>query len=100
MKSFFKWALVTYVSCLFVGCQKDLRQVNASASLGNSTQRIEPNIIFILADDVGYQIPTCDCGRSYSTPNIDRLANTGMRFTQCRAAPLCSPSRFMILTGK
>lgn len=59
-----------------------------------------PNVIFILADDIGYEIPTCDGGQSYQTPNIDALAANGMRFTQCQAAPLCSPSRFMILTGK
>lgn len=61
---------------------------------------VKPNIILIIGDDVGYEIPTCNGGLSYSTPNIDRLANEGMRFTQCHSSPLCSPSRFMLLTGK
>ena len=63
-------------------------------------QTSHPNIIFILGDDIGYEIPTCDGGQSYQTPNIDMMAKEGMRFTQCHASPLCSPSRFMLLTGK
>ncbi len=58
------------------------------------------NVILILGDDVGYEIPTCNGGQSYSTPNIDFMAQQGMRFTQCHSSPLCSPSRVMLLTGK
>lgn len=60
----------------------------------------KPNVILILADDIGYEIPTCDGGESYKTLHIDQMASEGMRFTQCHASPLCSPSRFMLLTGK
>ncbi len=60
----------------------------------------KPNIIFILSDDIGYEIPTINGGQSYSTPNIDSMARHGMNFTHCEASPLCSPSRFMLLTGK
>ena len=67
---------------------------------GQSFTDIIPNIILILGDDVGYEIPSVDGGESYSTPNIDMMARNGMRFTQCHASPLCSPSRFMLLTGK
>jgi arylsulfatase A-like enzyme len=61
----------------------------------------QPSMVFILADDLGW----CDLGveRSelYESPNIDRIANTGMRFTQGYAAcQVCSPSRASILTGK
>ncbi len=59
-----------------------------------------PNIILILSDDVGYEVPTVNGGQSYATPNIDQMTNEGMRFTQCHSAPTCSPSRFMLLTGK
>ena len=61
---------------------------------------VKPNIILILADDVGFEVPTCDGGQSYSTPNLDRMAAEGIRFNQCHSAPLCSPSRFELLTGK
>lgn len=60
-----------------------------------------PNVVFILADDLGW----CDLGiegsRFYESPHIDRLAGGGMRFTQGYAAcQVCSPSRASILTGK
>src|SRR5262245_1255199 len=60
----------------------------------------KPNIILILAYDVGYKSLTCNGGNLYSTPNINKLAKNGMRFTQCYAAPSCSPSRHLLLTGK
>jgi arylsulfatase A len=60
----------------------------------------KPNIILILADDVGYKSLSCNGGNLYYTPNIDTLAQQGMRFTQCYSAPNCSPSRVMLLTGK
>ena len=59
-----------------------------------------PNIIFVLADDVGFKSLTCNGGSLYNTPNIDSLSAGGMRFTQCQATPLCSPSRVTLLTGK
>jgi arylsulfatase A-like enzyme len=65
-----------------------------------NTQARKPNIIFILGDDVGYQSLNCDGGNLYSTPFIDTMAQQGMRFTQCQATPMCSPSRHMLLTGK
>ena len=59
-----------------------------------------PNIIFFLVDDMGWM----DCGaygsQYYETPNMDRLAKQGMRFTQAYAQPLCSPTRASILTGQ
>ncbi len=58
------------------------------------------NVIFILADDIGYEIPTYTGGQSYSTPNLDFLAANGTQFSQCYGSPLCSPSRFMLSTGE
>lgn len=60
----------------------------------------KPNVIFIIADDFGYEIPTVNGGESYNTPNIDNLAAEGMRFTQCYSSPMCCPTRSMLLTGK
>ena len=60
-----------------------------------------PNIIFILIDDMGWRDLACYGSPFYETPNIDRLAAKGMRFTQAYAAcPVCSPTRASILTGK
>jgi arylsulfatase A len=58
-----------------------------------------PNIIFVLGDDVGYEMPTFDGGQSYNTSHLDSLAANSMVFTQCHATPLCSPSRVELLSG-
>jgi arylsulfatase A-like enzyme len=61
----------------------------------------KPNIIFILADDLGWRDVGCFGSTFHETPNIDRLAMRGVRFTQAYAAnPLCSPTRASILTGQ
>lgn len=61
----------------------------------------KPNIVFILADDMGYMDLACNGSDLYRTPNIDRLAAQGTRFTSFRtAAHVCSPTRGSILTGK
>ncbi|MFW6308797.1 MAG: sulfatase [bacterium] len=61
----------------------------------------KPNIIFILMDDMGWKDIGCYGSEFYETPNIDKLAQEGMRFTEGYAAcPVCSPTRASILTGK
>ena len=60
----------------------------------------KPNIILILADDVGYSSLTVNGGQSYSMPCLDSMARHGMNFTHCEATPLCSTSRSTFLTGK
>lgn len=60
-----------------------------------------PNFVFILLDDMGWMDPACYGNPFYETPNIDRLAKRGMRFTDAYAAcPVCSPTRASILSGK
>lgn len=59
-----------------------------------------PNIILIMADDIGYECFGCYGSRQYQTPNIDRLAAQGMRFKHCYAQPLCTPSRVKLMTGQ
>lgn len=60
-----------------------------------------PNIIFILADDLGWGEPGCYGNTFNLTPNIDRLAREGVRFTNAySAAPVCSPTRASIMTGQ
>ncbi|MBN1388082.1 MAG: sulfatase-like hydrolase/transferase [Bacteroidales bacterium] len=60
----------------------------------------KPNIILILADDMGYECLGCNGSLSYNTPVLDDLASSGLRFTNCYAQPLCTPSRVKIMTGK
>ena len=59
-----------------------------------------PNIILIMADDLGMETLGCYGGESYSTPNLDRLAANGMRFDYAYSTPLCTPTRVQIMTGK
>ena len=59
----------------------------------------KPNLVLILADDLGYECIGADGGTSYRTPVLDRLARTGVRFDQCYAQPLCTPTRVQLMTG-
>ena len=62
-------------------------------------QDTPPNIILIMADDLGYETIGANGGTSYSTPHIDALAKRGARFEHGYAQPLCTPSRIQIMTG-
>ncbi len=72
-------------------------------ALSSSTQaqsQTRPNIIFLLTDDMGYGDVGCYGGDFAPTPNIDRMAREGIRFTQFTvASPICSPSRTALTTG-
>jgi len=84
--------LVIIISLLFVisGCQMDSENTLPT-----------PNIILIVADDLGIHQLGCYGSEFYETPNIDRLAKNGMKFTNAyAAATVCSPTRASILTGK
>ncbi len=71
----------------------------AKGEAGDKTQR--PNIVFIMADDLGYADVGCYGQKHIKTPNIDRLAKEGLRFTQCyTGSPVCAPSRSVLMTGK
>jgi arylsulfatase A len=60
----------------------------------------KPNILVILADDLGIECLSSYGGTSHDTPNLDKLAVQGMRFTHCFSNPYCSPSRANLLTGR
>jgi arylsulfatase A len=60
----------------------------------------KPNIILIMADDLGYECIGANGGTSYKTPHLDALAKNGARFSNCFATPLCTPSRVQIMTGR
>ena len=64
-------------------------------------QSTKPNIVFILADDLGYADVSCYGQRDYTTPNIDRLAIEGLKFTQAYSnSPDCSATRTALITGR
>ncbi|MBD3265730.1 sulfatase-like hydrolase/transferase [bacterium] len=59
-----------------------------------------PNVVLIMADDIGRECFGCYGSEQYKTPHLDRLARDGARFTHCHANPLCTPSRVKIMTGQ
>ena len=78
---------------LLLLCQPTLHSVHAASPA-------KPNIIFILADDLGLDGVSCYGADKHKTPNIDKLAASGTRFETCYAAPLCGPSRCVLMTGR
>lgn len=67
--------------------------------LAHAVQGAPPNVILIMADDIGYECFGCYGSKQYKTPAIDKLAKEGVRFTHCYAQPLCTPSRVKLMTG-
>ena len=64
-------------------------------------QAQQPNILYIMTDDMGYGDLSCYGQKDYQTPNLDKLASQGMKFTQAYAAgPLCTPTRTGFMTGR
>ena len=61
---------------------------------------IRPNILFIMVDDLGKEWISCYGAEDIETPNIDKLAKTGIRFTNAYSMPQCTPSRVTLLTGQ
>ena len=75
--------------------------VATGTALYTQSRASQPNIIFIMADDLGYGDLSCYGQKTIQTPNIDRLAAEGIRFTQVFAgSTVCAPSRCTLMTGK
>ena len=86
--------LLTFVIAL-ISCQ------NQPKKTASETNPINPNIVYILADDLGYGDLSCYGQTNFSTPNIDKLAESGMRFTQhYSGCTVCAPSRSALMTGQ
>ncbi len=66
-------------------------------SFGYAADR--PNVIVIMADDMGYECVSANGSKMYHTPHLDALAASGMRFEHAHSQPICTPSRVQIMTG-
>lgn len=75
-----------------------LRALSVSAAATAQPKR--PNVLLIMADDLGFECLGCYGSRSYKTPNLDRMAAEGVRFRYAFAQPLCTPTRLQLMTGK
>eukprot|EP01136_Pigoraptor_vietnamica_P006618 Opistho-1_new@39747 len=70
-------------------------------SVAQKKQLKKPNVVIILTDDMGYGEISCYNSQQISTPNIDRIAKEGIRFTDFYVpTPYCAPSRASLLTGR
>lgn len=97
IKPTFKTAWIYVLLGILMSCQPQTKEEqNAVESINDD----RPNILFILADDVGQEVIGCYGGESYQTPHIDELARTGMKFQHTYSMPTCVPSRLTIMTGK
>ncbi|RPA68589.1 DUF229 domain-containing protein [Cyclobacteriaceae bacterium YHN15] len=84
--------MLILISCLLLACGTDK---------GDEIQSQLPNIVFIFTDDLGYGDLGCFGATDIATPNIDRIAAEGIKFTSfMSASPVCSPSRAGLLTGR
>lgn len=77
-----------------------LADAGAAAQAADAAGDNRPNVIVILADDLGVGTVGCYGSDHFRTPHIDALAAGGMRFTTCYSAPNCGPSRALMLTGR
>lgn len=75
--------------------------LSLTVMLAASSQLVaKPNVIVIMADDIGFECYSQYGSEFYQTPQIDRLATTGAKFTQAYSQPICTPSRVKIMTGR
>jgi len=89
-----KLLLPTFISMLWLACSD-------AFAIDGPIAHAKPNIIFILADDLGQRDLGCYGSSFYETPNLDRLAKDGALFTDAYAAcPVCSPTRASLMTGQ
>ena len=90
------WAVV--LTILAIGCSPQVEQKTGNPS---ESKIAKPNIIYIMADDLGYGDLGCYGQDKIKTPNIDRMASQGLKFTQHYAgSTVCMPSRASLMTGK
>ena len=83
MKYFLSFILLVFINC---NSKDELKQ--------------KPNVILIMADDIGFECLSINGSTSYKTPVLDSLALNGINFTKAISQPLCTPSRVKIMTGK
>ncbi|MBC8357065.1 MAG: sulfatase-like hydrolase/transferase [Planctomycetes bacterium] len=74
--------------------------ISLTVGVVNEAQAVRPNILLIMADDVGVDALGCYGGESYATPRLDSLAEGGMKFTHCYSMPVCHPTRITLMTGR
>ena len=84
-----QWAFLSLLAIVAISCSHE-----------TTTENQRPNIIFIMADDMGYECLSSYGNTDYQTPRLDQLAGSGIRFENFHSQPLCTPSRVQVMTGQ
>ena len=98
--------LVTGIGMAIAGCTAVPKQQTSAvpgkqtSKLGEQPYTSRPNIIVIMADDLGAHELACYGHPDHRTPNLDALARAGVQFLTCYATPICHPTRFELMTGQ
>jgi hypothetical protein len=98
LRSSTRFAVLAVSLCSAVILHSPARSASRSDAGGSFSA--QPNVILIMVDDFGYECVTANGGESYQTPNLDKLAASGVRFENCHAQPLCTPTRVQLMTGR
>ena len=100
MKIFNQILIATFLFCMLIACNNS-KKAPTPIDQKEGIKENQPNIIYILADDLGYGDLSCYGQKKFLTPNIDKLAKAGMLFTQhYSGSTVCAPSRSALMTGK
>ena len=100
MSRFFVWAAIM-CGIVLGNCYASSPSFAAEAARSGSTDSRKPNVVFILADDIGYGDIGCYGAKVVKTPHCDRLAREGVRFTDAHATgSTCTPTRYAFITGQ
>ena len=86
--------------CLQFLCRLSLATLSLASFAALHAAETKPNIVLILADDLGWSDLGCYGADLHETPHLDQLAQQSVRFTDAYAMSVCSPSRAALLTGK
>ncbi|OEK07666.1 arylsulfatase [Flavivirga aquatica] len=99
MKNYFKLITCVILMTLIIGCQSNKKKAESKLEV-QPVKKVNPNIVVIYLDDLGYGDLSAYGATELITPNIDALASGGMRFTNAYASSAtCTPSRYALLTG-
>jgi arylsulfatase A len=84
-----KYAALSLIAIVAISCSPE-----------TATKKKRPNVIFIMADDMGYECLSSYGNSDYQTPRLDQLAASGIRFENFHSQPICTPSRVQVMTGQ
>ena len=86
------------ISCLL--CVVILAGTPVAGGMQSEADARPPNIVLIMADDMGFECLNSYGGTSYQTPELTRIASEGIQFDHCYSTPICTTSRVQLMTGK